>query len=132
MAYYLIHSMSASGNDFDDLERQCAQNFKDLMVKTSCRQVIYLGGIANDESLSKYLKSRLEVEKTLRSDAYALTTFKAGIIVGSGSASFEIIRDIVEKLSIMAAPKWLNTRHIPSQFGMYSIFWNGQPGTKRS
>ncbi len=71
------------------------------------------GGIVNDKSLSKHLKSRLAVEKALKCDTYASTIFRAGIIVGSGSASFEIIRDIVEKLPVMIAPKWLNTRTQP-------------------
>jgi uncharacterized protein YbjT (DUF2867 family) len=112
-AYYLIHSMATNAEDFEDLERQCAQNFKSLVEVTNCKQVIYLSGIVNDDSLSKHLKSRLQVEETLRSDVYALTTFRAGIIVGSGSASFEIIRDIVEKLPIMITPKWLNTKTQP-------------------
>ncbi|WP_178988614.1 SDR family oxidoreductase [Winogradskyella schleiferi] len=112
-AYYLIHSMSTNSDDFEDLERQCAQNFKNLVKSTNCKQVIYLSGIVNDESLSKHLKSRLQVENTLQSDSYALTTFRAGIIVGSGSASFEIIRDIVEKLPFMITPKWLNTKTQP-------------------
>jgi uncharacterized protein YbjT (DUF2867 family) len=113
-AYYLIHSMSTtSNNDFETLEKECAKNFKNLVSKTECKQVIYLSGIVNDDSLSKHLKSRLQVENTLKSDAYALTTFRAGIIVGSGSASFEIIRDIVEKLPVMVTPKWLNTKTQP-------------------
>ncbi|MDA8768821.1 SDR family oxidoreductase [Winogradskyella sp.] len=113
VAYYLIHSMSNSKNDFEKLERQCSQNFKELVNKTECNQVIYLSGIVNDDSLSKHLKSRLQVENTLKSNDYALTTFRAGIIVGSGSASFEIIRDIVEKLPVMITPKWLNTKTQP-------------------
>lgn len=113
-AYYLIHSMSTtSSEDFESLEAQCATNFKDLITKTRCKQVIYLSGIVNDESLSKHLKSRLQVEKTLKSDNYGLTTLRAGIIVGSGSASFEIIRDIVEKLPVMITPRWLNTKTQP-------------------
>ena len=112
-AYYLIHSMSNSKNDFEKLERQCSQNFKELVNKTECNQVIYLSGIVNDDSLSKHLKSRLQVENTLKSTDYALTTFRAGIIVGSGSASVEIIRDIVEKLPVMITPKWLNTKTQP-------------------
>ena len=111
--YYLIHSMSTDEDDFEDLERQCAKNFKSLIEKTNCNQVIYLSGIVNDNSLSKHLKSRLQVENTLKSNNYALTTFRAGIIVGSGSASFEIIRDIVEKLPFMITPKWLNTKTQP-------------------
>ncbi|MBT8324111.1 MAG: SDR family oxidoreductase [Winogradskyella sp.] len=112
-AYYLIHSMATSADDFEELERQCAQNFKDSVEATNCKQVIYLSGIVNDDSLSKHLKSRLQVEQTLKSEKYALTTFRAGIIVGSGSASFEIIRDIVEKLPVMITPKWLNTKTQP-------------------
>lgn len=113
VAYYLIHSMSTSAKDFEALERQCAQNFKLLVEHTTCKQVIYLSGIVNDDSLSKHLKSRLQVEETLKSKHYGLTTFRAGIIVGSGSASFEIIRDIVEKLPLMITPKWLNTKTQP-------------------
>lgn len=113
VAYYLIHSMATNSDDFEVLERQCALNFKNLLAKTNCKQVIYLSGIVNDNSLSKHLKSRLQVENTLKSDTYALTTLRAGIIVGSGSASFEIIRDIVEKLPVMITPKWLNTKTQP-------------------
>jgi len=112
-AYYLIHSMATTSEDFETLEETCAKNFKALVEETQCQQVIYLSGIVNDKSLSKHLKSRLQVENILKSDIYALTTFRAGIIVGSGSASFEIIRDIVEKLPIMVTPKWLNTKTQP-------------------
>ncbi|MGB0981518.1 MAG: SDR family oxidoreductase [Winogradskyella sp.] len=112
-AYYLIHSMATSSKDFESLEERCASNFKKLVAVTNCKQVIYLSGIVNDNSLSKHLKSRLQVEQTLKSNTYGLTTFRAGIIVGSGSASFEIIRDIVEKLPIMVTPRWLNTKTQP-------------------
>lgn len=112
-AYYLIHSMATSSKDFETLEERCALNFKHVINNTDCKQVIYLSGIVNDNSLSKHLKSRLLVEQTLKSDVYALTTFRAGIIVGSGSASFEIIRDIVEKLPLMITPRWLNTKTQP-------------------
>lgn len=111
-AYYLIHSMSSDGN-FSELEFTCAYNFKKRLEKTSVKQVIYLSGIVNDSALSKHLLSRKKVENTLRSRTYALTVLKAGIIVGSGSASFEIIRDLVEKLPFMVAPKWLNTKTQP-------------------
>ena len=113
IAYYLIHSMSNSAEEFHILEEKCAFNFKQFIATTSVEQVIYLSGITNDTNLSKHLLSRKNVEKTLASKAYALTTFKAGIIVGSGSSSFEIIRDIVEKLPAMIAPKWLNTKTQP-------------------
>ncbi len=113
MAYYLIHSMSTSSSNFEELEYTCALNFKKLTESTKCNQVIYLSGIVNDRSLSKHLKSRFKVEETLHSSKYHLTTFRAGIIVGSGSASFEIIRDLVEKLPVMVAPRWLNTKTQP-------------------
>ncbi|PQB07766.1 epimerase [Polaribacter filamentus] len=113
LAYYLIHSMSNSAKEFHILEEKCAFNFKRFTEQTSIRQVIYLSGITNDTKLSKHLLSRKNVEKTLASKKYSLTTFKAGIIVGSGSSSFEIIRDIVEKLPFMITPKWLNTKTQP-------------------
>ena len=112
-AYYLIHSMSTTSIDFEVLEEICALNFKNLLEQTNCQQLIYLSGIVNDDLLSKHLQSRYKVEKLLHSKKYALTTFRAGIIVGSGSASFEIIRDLVEKLPVMVAPKWLNTTTQP-------------------
>lgn len=113
IAYYLIHSMSNSSKDFESLEQQCAINFKNHIETTNAKQVIYLSGITNDDELSKHLRSRKNVEEHLKSESYALTIFKAGIIVGSGSSSFEIIRDLVEKLPFMIAPKWLNTKTQP-------------------
>ncbi|MCB0383019.1 MAG: SDR family oxidoreductase [Psychroserpens sp.] len=113
VAYYLIHSMSNSSKDFESLEERCAINFKNYMETTQVKQVIYLSGITNEDNLSKHLQSRKNVEERLASDAYGLTIFKAGIIVGSGSSSFEIIRDLVEKLPFMIAPKWLNTKTQP-------------------
>ncbi|MCW3168189.1 SDR family oxidoreductase [Chryseobacterium sp. 09-1422] len=108
IAYYLIHSMSANA-DFSKAEKISAKNFAATIEKTNCKQVIYLTGIVNDDQLSKHLQSRKDVEDELQSDSYALTVLRAGIIIGSGSASFEIIRDLVEKLPVMVAPKWLKT-----------------------
>jgi uncharacterized protein YbjT (DUF2867 family) len=108
-AYYLIHSMSTSTGDFEKMEEISAINFKVCIQQTKARQVIYLSGIVNEEILSKHLTSRRNVERILGSGSYSLTTLRAGIIIGSGSASFEIIRDLVEKLPIMIAPRWLNT-----------------------
>ncbi len=113
IAFYLIHSMSNSSTDFEYLEERCAINFKNQLEKTNVKQVIYLSGITNDDNLSKHLQSRKNVEDILKSNTYATTIFKAGIIVGSGSSSFEIIRDLVEKLPFMIAPKWLNTKTQP-------------------
>jgi uncharacterized protein YbjT (DUF2867 family) len=113
VAYYLIHSMTTSSKDFSELEQNCARNFKTRIEQTQAKQVIYLGGIANEEMLSQHLSSRKNVEDILASSKYYLSVLRAGIIVGSGSASFEIIRDLVEKLPVMIAPKWLNTRCQP-------------------
>jgi len=112
-AYYLIHSMSTNVKDFSSLEETSANNFVNFIKQTSAKQIIYLGGITNEKKLSKHLASRKKVEEILGTSGIPLTSIKAGIIVGSGSASFEIIRDLVEKLPIMIAPKWLNTKHQP-------------------
>lgn len=112
-AYYLVHSMSGSGEDFADLELKSAQNFVQQIQKTACKQIIYLTGIANDDELSKHLTSRLAVEEELKSSGISYTILRAAIIIGSGSASFEIIRDLAEKLPVMVAPKWVKTRCQP-------------------
>lgn len=108
VAFYLIHSMSNRGN-FMEKEEQAARNFVRLLEKTSCRQIIYLGAIANEKELSDHLNSRSNVEKVLRSGRIPVTALRAGIIVGSGSASFEIIRDLVEKMPLLIAPRWVDT-----------------------
>lgn len=113
VAYYLIHSMSTQSGDFENMEEICATNFKNRLEKTNAKQVIYLSGISNASELSKHLTSRKNVESILSESTFALTTLKAGIILGSGSASFEIIRDIVEKLPFMITPRWLNTKCQP-------------------
>lgn len=113
VVYYLIHSMSTSTGDFSEMEQQSAQNFVNGIENTSARQIIYLSGIVNDDHLSQHLQSRKNVEMILSNSSVPLTTLKAGIIVGSGSASFEIMRDLVEKLPVMIAPRWLNTRCQP-------------------
>ncbi|MBC7383408.1 MAG: SDR family oxidoreductase [Bacteroidia bacterium] len=113
LAYYLIHSMSTQTGDFENMEEICALNFKERIEQTNTKQVIYLSGISNAAELSKHLSSRKNVESILSEARFALTTLKAGIIVGSGSASFEIIRDLVEKLPIMIAPRWIKTKCQP-------------------
>jgi uncharacterized protein YbjT (DUF2867 family) len=113
IAYYLIHSMSTQSDDFGNMEEICATNFKKRIEQTNAKQVIYLSGISNTNELSKHLSSRKNVETLLSNSSFALTTLKAGIIVGSGSASFEIIRDLVEKLPFMITPRWLKTKCQP-------------------
>ena len=112
IAYYLVHSMSSS-KDYSLLEEQSAVNFREKISNTSAKQVIYLSGIINERNLSKHLLSRKNVENELGKGDYNLTCLRAGIIIGSGSASFEIMRDLVEKLPIMIAPKWLQTKCQP-------------------
>ena len=112
-AYYLVHSMSASENGFSDLELHSAQNFVNAIKKTDCGQLIYLTGIVNDAGLSKHLSSRLAVEEALKKSGIAFTILRAAIIIGSGSASFEIIRELTEKLPLMVAPKWVQTKCQP-------------------
>jgi len=112
-AYYLIHSMATTTGDFTSMESTAAENFTAAIQRTHAKQVIYLSGIVNEKELSRHLSSRKNVEKILATGTVPLTTLRAGIIVGSGSASFEIIRDLVEKLPVMIAPRWLNTRCQP-------------------
>lgn len=111
-AYYLVHSMSNS-KDYSSLEEQSALNFISKIEKTQAQQIIYLSGIINEKQLSKHLNSRKKVEEVLNSGNIPTTTLRAGIIIGSGSASFEIIRDLVEKLPFMITPKWLRTKCQP-------------------
>ena len=121
IAYYLVHSMSSS-KDYSLLEEQSAVNFREKISNTSVKQVIYLSGIVNESNLSKHLLSRKNVENELGKGDYNLTCLRAGIIIGSGSASFEIMRDLVEKLPIMVAPKWLQTKCQPIGISDVQIF----------
>jgi uncharacterized protein YbjT (DUF2867 family) len=106
VAYYLVHSLG-SGGDFASREEKVAQNFAAAIARTECRQLIFLGGVLpNENRLSPHLRSRRRVEELLSQSTIPLTALRASIIVGSGSASFEIIRDLIEKLPIMLAPRW--------------------------
>lgn len=108
-AYYLVHSMSDVVGNLADAEVKIVQEFLRGLHHTNVKQIIYLGGIINDEkALSPHLKSRLLVEEALKRSTIAVTILRASIIIGAGSASFEIIRDLCEKLPVMVAPKWVN------------------------
>lgn len=113
VAYYLVHSMSSSYEDFTRIESDSAKNFVDLVNRSQAKQIIYLSGIVNDAGLSSHLRSRKNVEDILKTSKVPATVLRAAIIIGSGSASFEIIRDLVEKLPVMIAPRWLKTRCQP-------------------
>lgn len=112
VAFFLIHSMK-EGASFEDTEKRVAEGFLELLSPVHCRQIIYLSGIVNEQELSRHLSSRLAVEKILRSGDVPVTVLRAGIVVGSGSSSFEIIRDLVEKLPVMITPKWVETKCQP-------------------
>jgi uncharacterized protein YbjT (DUF2867 family) len=113
VTYYLVHSMVSSTTEYFEMEQEAATNYVKFLDTTQCRQIIYLGAMSTMKNLSQHMQSRLNVQRVLSTSKAALTTLGAGIIVGSGSASFEIIRDIVEKLPAMIAPRWLNTRSQP-------------------
>lgn len=117
-AYYLVHSMSEIVTNLVDSEIEVAKQFIKGVKNTQIKQIIYLGGIINDEkNLSPHLNSRLLVEKTLKASGIPVTALRSSIIIGAGSASFEIIRDLCEKLPIMIAPKWVNSLCQPIAIG---------------
>ncbi|MDE3741613.1 SDR family oxidoreductase [Maribacter polysaccharolyticus] len=132
IAYYLIHSMSSSTSDFDEKEARSAVTFNAYMAETNVKQVIYLSGIVNEEKLSKHLESRKNVEETLYQGPFNLTVLRAGIIVGSGSSSFEIIRDLCEKLPFMITPKWVLTKTQPIAIRDVIRFLTGVIGNEKT
>lgn len=132
IAYYLIHSMSTNSGSFEDMEQICAENFIDRIQETNAQQIIYLSGIVNGQELSKHLSSRMNVESIISHSEIPLTTLRAGIIVGSGSASFEIIRDLVEKLPVMITPIWLKTKCQPIAIRNVVEFLVGVIGHKKT
>ena len=113
VAYYLIHSLS--NENYKDLDKISAQNFLDIANECGVKRIIYLGGLGvKDENTSEHLLSRIETGEILSSNKNVQTIwFRAGVIIGSGSASFEIIRNLTEKLPIMTTPKWVNTKAQP-------------------
>ncbi len=113
VAYYLIHSLQST--DYKNLDKISAQNFIDTAEKCGVKRVIYLGGLGvKDENTSKHLLSRIETGEVLSANKKVQTIWiRAGVIIGSGSASFEIIRNLVEKLPIMITPKWVRTKAQP-------------------
>ena len=115
VAYYLIHSMGA-GEDFPKLDRLSAQNFLEACIAKKVKRIIYLGGLGKKDTASKHLRSRLETGEILssRPDRIQTVWLRAGIIIGSGSASFEIVRHLVQKLPVMITPRWVRTQHSPS------------------
>jgi uncharacterized protein YbjT (DUF2867 family) len=113
-AYYLIHSMSGAETGFAERDRRAAYNFAVAAKAARVQRTIYLGGlVAAGSDISKHLKSRVETGAVLREYGPPLTEFRAGIIVGNGSMSFEIIRTLAERLPVMICPRWVVTRTQP-------------------
>ena len=111
-AFYLVHSMG-TGKDFEDEDRLAARNFAEAAKQNGVRRIIYLGGLGEkQQQLSKHLRSRQEVGHILRESGAQVIEFRASIVIGSGSLSFELIRALVQKLPVMLCPKWVST---PSQ-----------------
>ncbi|WP_418285411.1 NAD(P)H-binding protein [Halorubrum sp. DTA46] len=108
-AYYLVHSMDG-GPGYEERDRNCAQNFTDAASTAGVDRVIYLGGLGEDrENLSEHLRSRREVERILGDGDPTLTTLRAAIIIGAGSASFEVVYGLASRLPVMTTPKWVDT-----------------------
>ncbi len=112
VAYYLAHSMG-SGKDFERDERQSAQNFADAALAAGVQRIIYLGGLAHGDALSPHLASRQAVGKVLRDSGVPAIEFRASVIIGSGSLSYELFRALAEKLPVMTTPRWVRTRTQP-------------------
>ena len=104
VAFYLIHSMGSAIDKFEEMELKSARKFIQTVKSCNTKHIIYLSGLQNPEAASPHLQSRLRVEEMLMNCGIPCTTLRAGIIVGSGSASFEIIRDLAEKLPVMVTP----------------------------
>jgi uncharacterized protein YbjT (DUF2867 family) len=109
-AYYLVHSMNPSHADFSSADKQAAINMRDVSAEQGLQQIIYLGGLGEENlNLSHHLKSRAEVGKILKEGSTPVTILRAAMIIGSGSASFEILRYLVDRLPLMVTPKWIDT-----------------------
>ncbi len=113
-AYYLVHSIG-SEPDWRTRDRVAAENFRDAAAAAGARQIIYLGGLGDDAAgaLSSHLASRHEVGRALAAGAVPLTELRAAVVIGSGSASFEMLRHLVEVLPVMTTPRWVETRVQP-------------------
>jgi uncharacterized protein YbjT (DUF2867 family) len=113
VAYYLVHSMSSTGS-FEETDRQAARNFSEAAKAAGVKGLIYLGGLGSDEEeLSAHLRSRHEVGDILRQSGLPVCEFRAAAVIGSGSASFELIRALVERLPIMLTPRWCKGKTQP-------------------
>ena len=111
-AYYLVHSMAA-GSSFPELDAIAAGNFARAAARQDVRRIVYLGGLTPENPLSAHLKSREETGEILREGAVPVTELRAGMIIGPGSAAWEVIRDLVNYLPIMITPRWVSSKSTP-------------------
>jgi uncharacterized protein YbjT (DUF2867 family) len=112
-AYYFVHSMGSAGQ-FAEQDRRAAQNFADAAREQGVKRIVYLGGLGNqDQALSTHLRSRHEVADILRSSEVPMIEFRASIVIGSGSLSFEMIRALVQRLPVMICPRWVAVKAQP-------------------
>jgi uncharacterized protein YbjT (DUF2867 family) len=111
-AYYLVHSMAA-GREFPALDSTAARNFAAAAEKQGVRRIIYLGGLTPQNPRSSHLKSRRQTGDILREGSVPVTELRAGMIIGPGSAAWEVVRDLVNHLPIMVTPRWVNSRSTP-------------------
>ena len=111
-AYYLVHSMAA-GSSFPELDALAARNFAEAAARQAVRRIVYLGGLTPDKPLSEHLRSREETGEILRDGKVPVTELRAGMIIGPGSAAWEVIRDLVNHLPIMVTPRWVASRSTP-------------------
>ncbi|MDH5253737.1 MAG: NAD(P)H-binding protein [Nitrospira sp.] len=113
VAYYMVHSMSSTGS-YEETDRQAARNFSEAAKAAGVKGLIYVGGLGSDEEeLSTHLRSRHEVGNILRESGLPVCEFRASAVIGSGSASFELIRALVERLPIMLTPRWVKGKAQP-------------------
>ena len=113
-AFYLVHSMQSAGEDYAERDRAMAARFAEAAAATGVRRIIYLGGLGDSgERLSAHLESRREVERVLAAGPVPVTAFRAALIIGSGSASFEILRYLAERLPVLVTPRWVRTECQP-------------------
>jgi len=119
-AFYLLHSINV-GNNFDEIEAQMARSFAKAAQEAGVKQIVYLGGIANDAKTSKHLKSRANTGRELATTSVPVMELRAGIIIGSGSASFEMLRHLTHRLPIMTTPKWVMNRTHP--IAIRDVLW---------
>ena len=119
-AFYLLHSINL-GSNFDEIEAAMARNFATAAEEAGVSQIIYLGGIANDKQISQHLESRANTGRQLASGKVPVIEMRAGIIIGSGSASFEMLRHLTHRLPVMTTPKWVSNRTQP--IAIRDVLW---------